>query len=305
MKTQSEAGQKGQLTTDSQKRLVAYTTAAGLGALFTSYNVDGQVTASAAFAPYPATLPASSSTNTVDFPFDIDGDGTNDFQVVLFGEGMVPLHSQVADIMGLTNSVGTTNTVINDSMTSYLHAWMGGETISSATGIAPSYKPRLAIAYGNGTYLNNKFPETAAVGFSFVSGLDGQTHFGYMDLHVNGSTNDLGQKIITSVTIKDVYYNATANAGITVPESVIVTNLSLGAGNQVTINFTSNTNTPPASFKLETSPVLGPSASWVTDNSAVFTQSLIANPNGAKPLAHYQAVTTGNGAPAQFFRISH
>jgi hypothetical protein len=304
MKNKKRRAQVKPLAPDSQKRLVAYTTAAGLGALFTGQCVEAQVTKSAALAPYPATLLPDAGTNTIDFPFDVDGDGTNDFQFIAFGQGMVPDHSQVVDVRGFTNSIGTTNVVINDSTTSYIHAWMGGETINASTGVVPSYRPRLAIAYGLGYYLNNKFPETAAVGFSFIDS-QGGTHFGYMDLRVTGSTNGLGQKIITSVIVKDIYYNATANAGITVPESVIVTNISLAAGNQVTIGFTSNTNTPPASFKLETSPVLGPSASWVTDAGAVFTQSLIASPNGAKPLAHYQAVTTGLGAPSQFFRITH
>ena len=273
--------------------------------LYSGQSAEAQVTESAAFAPYPANLLASAGTNTIDFPFDIDGDGTNDFQIVLFGEGNVPDHSQVADVVGLTNSVGTTNLMLNDSTTSYLHAWLGGETINASTGVVPHYKPRLAVAYGNGLYLNNKFPATAAIGFSFISGFDGQPHFGYMDVRVNGSTNSLGQRIITSVSVKDVYYNATANAGITVPESVIVTNITVGAENLVTIDFSSNTNTPASAFTLETSPTLGPAASWTTDTGAAITQKVVANPNGAKPLAYYQAVTTGTGAPSQFFRISH
>ncbi len=306
MKTKKNTGQITRLAPDSQKRLVAYTTAAGLGALFTGQNVQAQVVESAAFAPYPATLPAAPGTNTTVFPFDVEGDGTNDFAIVVFGEGDVPANSQVADVHGLPNSIGITNNVVlNDSASSYIHAWLGGETINASTGFVPTYQPRLAISYAAGLYLNSKFPKSAAMGFSFVSGVDGQTHFGYMDVRVNGSTNSAGQKIITSVTINDVYYNETANAGITVPEAIVVSNIVVAAGNQVTITFSSNTNTPVGEFTLQTSPALGASANWTTDNGAAFTLLSIASPNGAKPLAYYQAVTTGTGANAQFFRIRH
>ncbi len=303
MKTTKKSGQVKRLAPDSQKRLVAYTTAAGLGAFFAGQSAEAQVTASAAFAPYPATLPAATDTNTVDFAFDVDGDGTNDFQFIVFGEGNVPDHSQVADIIGLTNSLSTTNLLLNDSATSYMHAWLGGKIINASTGFVPTYKPRLAIAYGNGLYLNSKFPKTAALGFSFVSGLDNQPHFGYMDVRVNGSTNSFG-KIITSLTVQDVYYEATPNTGITIPEAILVSNIVVGADNAVTINFSSNTNTPPSEFTLLTSPALGAAASWTPDLGAVITQTTIANPNAARPLAYYQAVTT-NTMPTQFFRIEH
>ena len=308
MKTAKMSGQSKHLAPDSQKRLAAYTTAASLGALFVGPSARAQVIESGAFAPYPATLLADTGTNTLDFPCDIDGDGTNDFQLVLFGEGDVPDHSQVADVHGLINSLSTTNTILNDAAVSYTQAWLGGKTINATTGFPPTYRPlqafgRLAVAYGNGTLLNNKFPESAALGFSFVGG-DSQTHFGYMDVRVNGVTNN-PYSMITSVTVEDVYYNATPNAGITIPAKFRISNIAIGAGNEITINFTSNTNTPAAELTLLTSPTLGPSASWTPDAGAVITQTLVANPNGAKPLAHYQAVTTGSNTPSQFFLISH
>lgn len=304
MKLQKKNQQLGHLTPDSQKRLAAYTTAAGLGALFAGQGAKAQVVESSAFAPYPAILPASTNVDTMNFYFDVDGDGTNDFNLFIFGEGLVPDHSQVADIRGMTNSLGTTNMFVNDSATSYLHAWLGGETIGPGTVYPPNYRPRLAIVYGAGI-LNNKFPETAATGFSFVSGADGQTHFGYMDVRASSSTNGAGQKIITSVDIQGIYYNATPNAGITVPVKVVVTNIVVGAANAITINFSSNINTPPEAFTLETSPTLGPSANWTADTGAVISQTTVANPNAARPLAHYQAVTTGTGASSQFFRLSY
>ncbi|HVU28443.1 MAG TPA: hypothetical protein VHG71_11995 [Verrucomicrobiae bacterium] len=305
MKSAKNVRQNNHLAPDSQRRLIAYTTAAGLGAFFSGQNADAQVTASAALAPYPATLPSDSGTNTADFAFDVDGDGTNDLQFIIFGQGNIPVHSQVADIIGLTNSVGTANQLLNDSATQYMHAWLGGETINASTGFAPKYKPRLALVYAYGYLLNNKFPTIAALGFSFVSSVDGQTHFGYMDVRVNATTNDLGQHFISSVSVKDIYYNATPNAGITIPVLVAVTNITVGDGNAVAINFSSNDNAPESAFTLETSPVLGPSANWTTDTNAVITLVTAANPNGAKPLAYYQAVTTGTGAASQFFRIKH
>jgi hypothetical protein len=305
MKPTKNVLQNKHLALDSQKRLIAYTTAAGLGAFFGGQSAKAQVTESAAFASYPAILPADSGTNTTDFEFDVDGDGSNDLQFVVFGQGNIPNHSQVADIIGLTNVLNVANQVLNDSKTSYMHAWLGGETINASTGFAPTYQPRLAISYAYGYLLNNKFPVTGALGFSFISQVDGQTHFGYMDVRVDTTTNNLGQQFISSVIIKDMYYNATPNAGITIPELINVTNITVAVGNSITINFSSNTNTLASAFILETSPTLGPSANWTPDNGAVFTLLSAANPNGAKPLAYYQVVTTGTGGASQFFRIKH
>ncbi|MGH8022612.1 MAG: hypothetical protein ACRED1_03455, partial [Limisphaerales bacterium] len=156
--------------------------------------------------------------------------------------------------------------------------------------------------------LNNKFPETAAVGFEFVSGFDDQPHFGYMDVRVNSTqvvSNDVTYTPITSLTVNGIYYNKTPNAAILVPVSVAITNVSRGPGNALTIGFTSNTNTPASDFTLLTSPTLGPSANWMPDSNAVIENTLVANPNNKKPLAHYQASTVTNGAPAQFYLLSY
>ncbi|MGH7976741.1 MAG: hypothetical protein ACREC8_08760 [Limisphaerales bacterium] len=306
MKTRKHAGQVKHLAPDLQKRLIAYTTAATFGAFFGGQSVKAQVVESAALAPYPATLQADTGTNTVDLPFDVDGDGTNDFELYIFGAGRLPVNSQVVQGVGYVNSPGVTNLFLNNATsTSYLHAWLGGTTINASTGIPPTYQPRLAIAYYFLDYvaLNNFFPATGSLGFSFVSGLDGQTHFGYIDVRVNSGTNSLGDKIITSLTVNDIYYNATPNEGITVPVEVVVTNIIAGANNAITIDFSSNDNAAASAFTLETSPTLGPSANWATDPEAVIT--LLHAGAANKPLAYYQAVTTGTGAPSQFYRISH
>ncbi|MGH7942675.1 MAG: hypothetical protein ACREE6_17960, partial [Limisphaerales bacterium] len=131
MKNKKNAGQKKSLSPESQKRLAAYTTAAGLGALFSGPGAHGQVVESTALGPYPATLAASSGTNTMVFPIDVDGDGSNDFQIVIFPQQTVfANHSQVVDAEGLPPVTGTTNQFLNDTASSYLHAWLGGESIS-------------------------------------------------------------------------------------------------------------------------------------------------------------------------------
>lgn len=303
MKTKPHAGNRKHLTLDSQQRLAAYTTAAGLGALFAGQCVQGEVVQSAALAPYPAILPSSTSSNTVEFPFDVDGDGTDDLRIFIFGQQLVPAHSQVADMRGYTNSLGTTNLLLNPTSTSYLMAWLGGSTIN-ASGIPPTYRPRLAISYAYGQLLNNKFPEAGPVGFSFVSGADGQIHFGYMDVRAYTTTNNAGEYIITSVEVKDIYYETMPNTGITVPEQVIVTSITVGTTNQVTIEFTSNDTSPASAFTLETSAALGQSADWHADTGATILLVVAANPRGGKPVSKYQAITTGSGDVSQFFRIT-
>ena len=102
------------------------------------------------------------------------------------------------------------------------------------------------------------------------------------------------------MTFNGIYYNKTPNAAIVTgslpPVIVSATSIQVGAKNAVTINFTSTTNAPTSAFTLETSPVLGASASWTTDTKAVISSS---GPGV------YQAVTTGTGGPSQFFRIKH
>ena len=68
-------------TPDSQKRLLAYTTAAGLGAFFAGQAAEGAVTLSQALGPYPHSLIPGQGTGYYHnyFLFDVDGNGSSDF----------------------------------------------------------------------------------------------------------------------------------------------------------------------------------------------------------------------------------
>jgi hypothetical protein len=57
MKNQKTETQATPLTFDSQSRLLAYTTAAGLGAFLADQGGEAQVVESAALAPYPLRCP--------------------------------------------------------------------------------------------------------------------------------------------------------------------------------------------------------------------------------------------------------
>ena len=315
MKKEPNKTQVARLTPDSQKRLVAYTTAAGLGALFAGQNADAQVTLSQAFPSYPVTILAGTSTNISFIPIDVDGDTVADFDLKFGDTGLpfaTPHANQVCDLIGLTNSVSGPNHGLDSAAHNYLEAWLGTLTINSSTGFVPAYQPRLAIAYYYGAglpfHLNDKFPVKSALGFSFISGVDSQTHFGYMDVMVNKTNEVIGgvtNGVLPSVTIYDIYYNATANAGISIPVSVSVSNILVDASSNVTINFTSNDGADPSKFTLETSPTLGPSATWTADPLSAIFLITAANPHAAKPLGVYQALTTAPGGAARFYRINH
>jgi hypothetical protein len=287
MKNEKNARQTPRLTPDSQNRLLAYTTAAGLGAFFAGQSVEAQVTASAALAPYPHTLVPGTGTGYYHtyFYLDFDGDSTPDF--------LLNVETWRVDISGTPLS----NHILNPSINSYVIPWTTGMTINATTGSQPTYKRFLAEGYfPYSIYLFNNFTSSEALGFEFFSSLDHQMHFGYMDIQVNGTPGVFGD---FTATVKDIYYNATPNAGITVgdvPVVVTVTSINVGSGNSVTINFTSSDNGLASAFTLKTSPALGASANWTTDAGAVISSSAPGV---------YQAVTTGTGGPAQFYRIRH
>jgi hypothetical protein len=192
-----------------------------------------------------------------------------------------------------------TNKVLNPSSNGYVIPWTVGTTLNATTGSVPTYKKWLANSYfygGAWLYTWNNFPTEEALGFSFTAG-DGQTHFGYMNVKVNhtaGANNDF------TATVTGIYYNATPNAGIVIGSlpaaAVTISSIKVGSGNSVTINFTSSDNAAASAFTLQSSPALGASANWTTDSGAVITSSAPGV---------YQAVTTGTGGAAQFFRVSH
>jgi hypothetical protein len=192
-----------------------------------------------------------------------------------------------------------TNQVLNPSINGYVVPWTAGLVLNSSSGYAPTYKNWLANStfYNGGwIYAFNNFPTDEALGFSFTAG-DGLTHFGYINVMVNhtpGANNDF------TATVTGIYYNATPNAPITIgalpAPKVVVTKISVGAGNAVTINFTATDNAAASTFTLQTSPALGAAASWSADTGAVITSSAPGV---------YQAVTTATGGPSQFYRVSH
>ncbi len=82
-------------------------------------------------------------------------------------------------------------------------------------------------------------------------------------------------------------------APATAPQPLI-TQITPGTGSALTLQFTSSDDAPAAGFMLETSPVLGPDASWTQDTAAT-----IHNVSTGV----YEAETTTLGGSAQFYRI--
>jgi hypothetical protein len=293
MKLKRNIKQICQLTPDSENRLFAYATAASLGAFFAGQNVEAQVVESSALAPYPHTLIKGVSPGTgyygTYFYIDVDGDGAPD------------LNLNVDTFrVNIDKAINTqTNQVLNPSSNGYVIPWTDGTTLDASTGSAPTYRKWLANSvYSDGSWLYffNDFPTNEALGFSFTAA-DGLTHFGYMNIQVNhtpGDNNDF------TATVTGIYYNKIPNTGIVIgslPSAVVtITSIHVGAENSVTIDFTSSDNSPASAFTLETSPALGASASWTIDSGAVISST------GS---GIYQAVTTGTGGPAQFYRMSH
>jgi hypothetical protein len=310
------------LAPDSQHRLIAYTTAAGLGAFFAGQSAEAQVTESAAFAPYPHTILPGTGTGPYGFYhyFSVDG-GNTQFDLTisdpLTAHPTKQFPSQVVDMIGYGGGDNVLTPTFSPAdagghtNNAYAVCFLGGTTINATTASAPWYEPRLGLSYfvpnasgGFYNYVDNKYVTTGALGFEFTGSVDGQAHFGYMNVQVNTVLSG-GVAIVQSVVVQDVYYNATPNAAITVPTTVAISQITVGAANAVTINFTSNDNADPSTFALETSPALGASASWTTDTGASITQTQAANPGGGINQATYQIVTTGTGASAQFYRIQH
>ena len=203
MKEQSSHRQKDRFTPDSQQRLVAYTTAAGLGAFFGGQNAEAAPTLSQGLGPYPHTLIPGQGTGYYHnyFYFDVDGNGTPDFNL--------GVNSRRIDISGY----GAGRLVLNPAPNGYVIPWTVGSTVNSTTGTAPSYKRWLANkSFTNPAYDFNNFSHEGAMGFEFISEVSGsaQTHFGYVDLQVNGAPGSF------TVTVDDIYWETSPNMGIAV-----------------------------------------------------------------------------------------
>jgi hypothetical protein len=203
MKKQSRRQEKDRFTQDSQKRLLAYTTAAGLGAFFGGQNTEAAPTLSPGLGPYPHTLIPGMGTGVYHnyFYFDVDGNGVPDFNL--------GVNSRRIDISGY----GAGRLVLNPSANGYVIPWTVGLTVNSTTGTAPTYQRWLANkSFTNPAYDFNNFSSAGAMGFRFISEVSGsaQTHFGYVDLQVNGAPGNF------TVTVDDIYWETSPNMGIEV-----------------------------------------------------------------------------------------
>lgn len=210
MKEINTSPQTPRMTADSQKRLLAYTTAAGIGAFFAGQTADAQGTLSPALGPYPHSLVPGAGTGAYGtyFYFDVDGNGSLDFNLAV---------SNTRVDIGIFG-----NQVLNPSSQAYLIPWTVGSTVDSS-GSAPTYRRWLA------TGLFNNFPSTSALGFKFTSDSSGssQTHYGYLDIQVNGTSGNF------TATVSDLYWNMTPNAGLqvnAVPEPSSLALLAAGIG---------------------------------------------------------------------------
>ncbi len=327
MKKTKSARQTKPLTPEAQGRLIAYTTAAGLGAFFAGQCAEGQVTQSPGLGPYPNTMVGESITNA----FSVMGDGVMDFRFAWTGQGwsegdkgnggyQVPTYSYngkfctllyattaPAPVTYSVNWWNVGNFVVNPygSWTThngrqvyqaYPLGWSVGQVVDK-TAFEAGY-----IAYGwqiaNGQH--NNFPTNGALAFTFVRTnlVSTNRFYGYMDLQISPKGPWPGYWSGYTATVTNMFYNATPGASITIgataPTAVKVSNISYDANqNTVTVNFTSTDGNLASAFTLQTSTSLGASANWTTDDSAVITSSAPGV---------YQAVTTGSGG-IQYYRV--
>jgi hypothetical protein len=330
MKNNNPSVQPSKFSADSRNRMLAYSTAVGLGAFFGGQNGQAAVVQAPGLGTYPVVLLPGpiGSPNGTDHYLNFDGGDITNFDLYigadLLSHATNKYPAQVVDLYGIvadTNNPSVLNGQplcppwTDGSTNAYIGAFWGGMVIDNNTNtFTPDYAPRLALAYNGGSsypFYNyhwndyGGFPQEFS-GFEFT-GSDGQNHFGYMDVKVNFALATAGadtEWVVTSVVISDCRYETTPNTGITVPSSIQISSFTQDPanGNLITINFGPNwANDNTSQFALETSPTLGPSATWVTDPQALVTQIVTANRNAP---AGYQALTYPTaGAATQYWRI--
>jgi hypothetical protein len=248
MKTLKNTGQVTALTHDSQRRLIAYTTAAGMGAFFVSHSAEGQAVESLYYASYPVSLNVGSGSAGYNYiAIDgIDGAGTEDFNLDIsstratLGDHVKPTGANGSGAIGtpVAGFSAFNDSSLNPSKDSYIIPWTTGETIGPSVGASPTfassvptYKDWLAEDSG-GNFLFNNFSSTSTgiLGFAFVD--SGNEYFGYMDITVTASDPVAGQpSTFTSATLTGLYYNETPGASITItpaPEPSSLTLLAAG-----------------------------------------------------------------------------
>src|SRR5215471_20806302 len=146
------------LTADSQSRLLAYSTAASLGAFFVGQKAEASVVQAPGLAPYPLViLPQPlGSTNGTDHYLSIEGGSVTNFDLYI-GPDLIShptdrWPSQQINMPGFVPSTGVTNGVAltpqwHDGTTNaYIGAMWGGLVVGhNANSAVPTYQPRLGI----------------------------------------------------------------------------------------------------------------------------------------------------------------
>jgi len=349
MKDIKISAQPPPMSADSQKRLLACSAAAGLGAFFAGQSAEGAVVQAAGLAPYPHVFlpPELGSTNAGNtFYLSIEGGSITNFQLFIAGD--LTSHptnrypAQTIRMPGFTNNPpvadGQVLSALRNSAgshgltNSYCVAFLGGSVIGNNPNSPPPwYQPQIGISYNYGAafpfnpnYVNssfqNGFPRNF-LGFRFTSSVDGQEHFGYMDVQVyvvpvtfdavdpEGNPTSLTKKVLTSMVISDCVYETTPEADITVPKLLKITSLINNAGvdGTMVIDFSPNTmdNFDVSAFVVETSPTLGPSADWQPDAQAFISQSAAPRTTSTYSYPASYRVTTypATGATSQYWRI--
>ncbi|MFO1475343.1 MAG: hypothetical protein U1F98_01670 [Verrucomicrobiota bacterium] len=325
MKNAKTSTQQSSATADSQNRLLAYSTAASLGAFYVGGNAQAALVQAPGLAPYPHVIlapPPGTATESHHYLSIESGSKTN-FDLI-FGPDLLSHTTsggppQVVELPGFDADTQPLTTLwVNGDPNAYIAAFFGGAVIGNNTNTAlPSYHPRLALSYQIGGYpfVNYNwngylsYPNEYA-GFKFKSTVDGQNHFGYLQLQINfidATTNTLPpgvtKRVLQSVVIKDCRYESTPDAGVTIPKEIMITNIT-NSDNTVTIDFGPNSteNDDATVFTLETSLSLGSSAVWVADPN-VISMIQVTTGDSQQP-ATYQVQTTRDPAvPTQFYRI--
>jgi hypothetical protein len=298
MKTEKTSTPISQLTPEAQARLVAYTTAAGLGAFFVAQPSEAVVLNSGCLGPYPNTFVRGDGTGYY-FTYhymDVDGNGTNDFNF------------NVDNFRINIGTLSTNNFILSPASGYYALPWTNGAAISASTGtnnFGPTGNPygnwlatdRYSKTLGNFYYVYNGYSNEMAMGFSFVDSSN-LTHFGYIDLTITNLTGSAVGKSDFSATITGVYWETEPNKAIVVGAppitNIVITGITVTPAKAVTISFISPFDLSPTNYVLQTSTGLGAAANWTTDTNATFT---------GESAAMMQATTVAAGGPQQYFRI--
>lgn len=339
MKTTKIPAQSSSMTADSQNRLLAYSTAASLGAFFAGQSTEAAVVQAPGLAPYPLVIlpqPAGSTNGTYHY-LSIEGGSITNF-VLNIGPDLLShptnkFGSQVIDLVGyvpdtnfpaVVNGQALTPPISPGVQNAYCVAFLGGAIIGSNTNnaTAPWYANRMGLSYNYGAYpwVNYAWSNVPGfpsefVGFEFTSSVDGQNHFGYIDVQINfvsasinytdpsGNPATTTKQIVKSVVINDCRYETTPNADIVVPELLKITSFTEdpSQNNLITINFAPNWGGNADTFVLETSPTLDSSAVWTTDPQALVYQLTAGTSTRSST---WQALTyPTQGATTQYWRI--